>query len=122
MSTLSSMPRRSHIDMMADLIYLAQDGISKKALLWESHINHRLFNELLVLCKKTGLLNIGSDVFATEKGNKLLMEYRNLISFLGYEEKVWLQSRQRPRGIKSHDGDKVVELLLARRDQVSLLE
>jgi len=77
--------RRSHVDIVAEILYIAKKGARKTRIVYGANLNFKLLNEYLSRLEKAGLISKGLDengtIKTTEKGRKYLEYYEGFKDF-----------------------------------------
>jgi predicted transcriptional regulator len=74
--------RRSSVDVIADILYIARSGARKTRIVYGANINFKLLNNYLKRLERGGLITVDPEdntmVKTTEKGMEYLRRYDNL--------------------------------------------
>jgi len=77
--------RRSHVDIVAEILHIARRGARKTRIVYGANLNFKLLNEYLDRLEKAGLVQKDFDeeglIKTTEKGKKYLEYYEGFRDF-----------------------------------------
>ena len=98
------MARRGRLDIIADILRVANRGSKKTKLVYETNTNFGLMKEYLALLDKRGLIReYDARVYTTDAGNEYLLYYDELLQLLmnnmekdHIDLKTTVQAREQP--------------------------
>jgi len=77
--------RRSHVDIVAEILYVAKKGARKTRIVYGANLNFKLLNDYLNRLETAGLISKDFDengtIKTTEKGKKYLEYYEGFKDF-----------------------------------------
>jgi len=78
------MGRRHKIDIAADIIALAMNGVKKTSIVYMANLNFTIFGQYLKLLSEKGFVEVDNGlVYATDRGIDFLVKYKDLMDFWG---------------------------------------
>jgi len=77
--------RRSHFEIIAEILQTSKDGAKQTRIMYKCNLNYRQTRSLVPYLLETGLLTVGNSYHTTEKGLKFLKAYQTLKLLLDAE-------------------------------------
>ena len=78
------MGRRNKIDIAADIIAIAMNGVKKTSIVYLANLNFTIFGQYLKLLSEKGFIEVENGlVYTTERGIDFLVKYKDLMHFWG---------------------------------------
>ena len=78
------MGRRNKIDIAADIIAIAMNGVKKTSIVYLANLNFTIFGQYLKLLSEKGFIEVENGlVYTTERGIGFLVKYKDLMHFWG---------------------------------------
>ena len=78
------MGRRNKIDIAADIIEIAMNGVKKTSIVYLANLNFTIFGQYLKLLSEKGFIEVENGlVYTTERGIDFLVKYKDLMHFWG---------------------------------------
>jgi predicted transcriptional regulator len=78
------MGRRHKVDIAADIIAVAMNGVKKTNIVYLTNLNFTIFGQYLKLLSEKGFVEVDNGlVYTTDRGINFLVKYKDLMSFWG---------------------------------------
>lgn len=78
------MGRRHKIDIAADIIEIAMNGVKKTSIVYLANLNFTIFGQYLKLLSEKGFVEVENGlVYTTDRGIDFLAKYKDLMHFWG---------------------------------------
>jgi len=74
--------RRSHVEMVADILKVARKGAKKTRIVYTANLNFKVLRDYLGRLEKAGLVTTeGATIHTTDKGKAYLKYYQGFMDF-----------------------------------------
>ena len=72
--------RRNSLDICADILKVTQNGANKTRMVYKANLNFNIIKKYIKRLTDSGLLeSVNGRFFATDKGSRFLVQYREFV-------------------------------------------